>query len=194
VLSANLGQGSWREKTMVQGKNALFVASLLVCVPLSISCSISDEDRCPDEWFYVPELKVCCPDTHEYDKEKKGCVEIKTEDTNKDDKDAGLMGTSDTSTSTEASEVPEALGKACTNEGGECDGTGAPFCAFHPIRQEGQCTIAGCKTPSDCAGDFSVCCDCENAAIPELAEVGSACLTQQFADELTSYGLGCTCQ
>ncbi len=179
------------------------LASLAVLL-LSQACQISDEDRCPSDWFYVPELSVCCPDEPEGDTTKKyvfkdgACVAVDKnppKDTGSSDdapSDTATGATTDDASTDDTSTDdtgPTGLGDSCADAPEVCEGLDADFCAVNPIApQDAYCTLRDCS-PGACPGGYQ-CCDCTTSSILPKEE---ACLKDADA-ALAGTAAGCTCQ
>ncbi len=140
-------------------------------------CSIDEKDRCPDGFFYVPEIQVCCLDGYVYEQGNPMlCI---PEDTDTDTNES-----SDTSTETDGN--LDGLGTPCSDDSG-CAGLGADYCAVNPTSGTGYCTVLDCT--SDICPDSYLCCDCTaSTSVPQVV----ACLTD--SDAILVGQVGCTCE
>lgn len=150
-------------------------------------CSMSEADRCPSGYFYVSELKVCCPDEDDngnkidWNADTKQCVAAAPIDTDTPDTPT------DTSTDLCFGGDPSGFGVECTVST-ECEGNEANFCAVNPLTSAGYCSITDCV--AGCCPSGYECCDCGAATlIPQ--EV--ACLSNADADMTEQYAQ-CTCE
>jgi len=127
------------------------------------SCSLSDKDRCPSGFAYVPELKACqaIPD-----------ASAPAPDA------TATLPSSDTGVS-EAASGP-IFGSTCAGAG-DCQSSITDYCVLNPGASSGYCSKADCH--ADCPSDYK-CCNC-----PAFSLV--ACFKNMDATQMTA--LGCTC-
>ena len=169
-----------------QYQNRSFVILACSAVLLCTACGLTDDQRCPKGFFYVPEFRVCCDDNSEYVENVKQCIPVDT-DTG-DDIDTGPQSVSDAGPDDGGSDSkPHGLGTICMDDG-DCAGYVEDFCAYNPLVEQGYCTTRDCAAGS-CETGW-VCCDCTSGTglPPEVA-----CLKQAEAGLAQSLG-GCTCE
>jgi hypothetical protein len=136
-----------------------------------LGCSIDDGDRCPDGYFYVPEILACCVEGEVYVADAGICREPpEPPDTETDEDDGGADGGD-----------PSGLWEPC-NAQEECEGFDADYCAINPLTDEGYCTIE-CEV-GDCP-DGSQCCDCTNEDYP------IACILDEDVPMIEMVCVGC---
>ncbi len=159
-------------------------------------CTIDDEDRCPEGYFYIPEITSCCLDGKVYvPSNPLLCVDPDFgggEDTGENDTEDG--GTGDGGTGDggiggdeNAQTVStDGLGTPCSDDT-NCEGLDADYCAINPLEGAGYCSVNGC-TPEICPGGYK-CCDCrEQVLLPQVA----VCLTD--SDAVLADSVQCTCE
>lgn len=122
---------------------ALFFVTLVV--PF-VSCTMTDEDRCPKNFKYDPDVSACrlLEDLEDTD--------VDTDQDTDEDTDDGGIG--DASTDDEVT----GMGEECFKNGHECDSYDANHCLYD-IREPGKpgfCTIKNC-TQGDCPDGYQCC-------------------------------------
>ena len=136
---------------------AFRIASLFLIASALSTCVPADEERCGDGYFWDSEDKTC------YE-------EVDTAAT----PDAGDAGDKDV----------VGLGDVCSQDGSECQGKEADFCAIQPGAPAGYCTIKNCSAePDDCPAGYR-CCVFSTDAIPDF------CATQEQYDLMGSMCTG----
>ncbi len=129
-------------------------AAIFPLLTLLAACAPSDDERCGDGFVWADHTCNLIADTS-----------TETGDTDSDT-DSGL---------------PSGLGEPCTEDGGECDGFEADYCAINPTSGDGYCTVLGCATePDDCPEGY-LCCD-----FPPTIEQENFCVTEAEFEEMAS--------
>lgn len=109
----------------------LFIVSTLRCTP-------DDEQRCDD--------------MYEFDGES--CVEISDETPADETQTDGSV-----KDSADETIIPEGMGLACTENGGQCDDREASYCTANPMAPDGYCTITDCAAVAQNCPEGYKCCE-----------------------------------
>ncbi|MCP4606512.1 MAG: hypothetical protein GY847_39390 [Proteobacteria bacterium] len=140
---------------------------LSVFVTLSVSCAISDNDRCGKGYYYTKDDEIW------------GCMELEDTATNDSDEseiDSGIQEDSGTIDSGE--ELPSGFEEICETDL-DCVGYEADYCAIDITTGEGRCTIKDCSIdPDDCPGAL-ICCD-----LPAVIPYPNICMSEEKYQEL----------
>lgn len=76
---------------------------------------------------------------------------------------------------------PTGMGEVCTEDGEECAGFEADYCAIQPGNDEGYCTITGCAAAPDNCPDGYLCCD-----FPDGFDIENFCVTEADFELMSS--------
>jgi hypothetical protein len=124
------------------------IAAAIVAIALGGGCNPTADERCGGG--YVWKDGTCIPE---------GEADTGTESGENTDADAG---------DADGGDGPSGLGVECSEDGGECEGFEADYCALQPGQETGYCTVANCSTdPDDCYGEYS-CCDFPYSGVPNF--------------------------
>jgi hypothetical protein len=148
---------------------------------LLVSCTVPENQRCPDGYEYRDDWKVCIRIPEEASTGGVAGAAGAGGSAANGASSAGAAGTA------EGTPDEVALGDACFDQG-DCGGS-VDYCLLNPLTPDdpGICTIADCSAPA-CGGDY-VCCDCDSVAL--VGWPAPLCIPNQQESQLT--GLGCTC-
>lgn len=153
-----------------------WAALLVLC-----SCSMDDEDRCPEGFYYHSKTRTCLEDTGE-SKDNKSASDGEYDssiDGNRVDQDATAEDTR-----------PSGLGKSCTTME-DCTPYEEDYCSYNDMAGAGYCTIANCSF-GECPAGYQ-CCDCSNATISLGGEIDIMCINDEQASLAESVA-SCTCE
>lgn len=143
-----------------------FLAAGALLAALAFSgCSVADEDRCVDGYYWAEEYLSCLPDPE-------GDTDTET---GTDDPDAGP----------DDGGTELGLGEECSGDP-DCASFEADYCITNPMAPDdpGYCTIESCVA-ADCPDGWQ-CCDCTGLGWVQ------ACMDDANATTAAAYG--CTCE
>lgn len=149
-------------------KQWIVLAAVVAVCP---GCEISDADRCPSGFEWVPEFKSCALDQ---------------EDDTGNDTDSENEPAEDAGGDSGPSGGLTGLGEPCYTSD-DCEGYDAAECVLNPMApgQVGFCSLGNCG-PGECPTDY-LCCDCSNV----LPDSGPVCLPTDKAQTAAVYGCEC---
>ncbi len=163
------------------------LSGALLWVSALYGCTVADEDRCPQGYFYVEEAYACCKEeSHMPSPDGTKCIPIPDDTDSASDTstgtaepegDGGADGGGDTDSV--GPDWPTGLGEECSSHA-DCEGFDATFCLLSQV-----CTVEGCDV-LDCPTDLTCCGPCA------ASDNKMVCVPNDYVSLASS--MGCSCE